>query len=163
MLALCWIQKHLMLIKSEMCRRHSQVLPESVNPLAKQLLNLLCWKGPKEALVPPARARGGSHERRDAMDSHLNKEEGALWGVKSCTSDGDSILGYSCLRSILPQSPPISCSIPCSTLARRGKQKPSLYRRCTLLAVLWNYFLQTCSQLVKACSFPLIDLKTEQR
>lgn len=78
MLALCWIQKHLMLIKSEMCGRHSQVLPESVNPLAKQLLNLLCWKGPKEALVPPARARGGSHERRDAMDSHLNKEEGAL-------------------------------------------------------------------------------------
>lgn len=82
MLALCWIQKHLMLIKSEMCGRQSQVLPESVNPLAKQFLNLLGWEGLKEALVPSARARGGSREWRDAMNSHLNKEEGALWGTK---------------------------------------------------------------------------------
>ena len=67
-----------MLIKSDMCRRQSQVLPESVNPLAKQFLTLLGWEGLKEALVPSARARGGSREWRDAMNSHLNKEEGAL-------------------------------------------------------------------------------------
>ena len=53
-------------------------MPESVNPLAKQFLTLLGWEGLKEALVPSARARGGSREWRDAMNSHLNKEEGAL-------------------------------------------------------------------------------------
>lgn len=81
MLALCWIQKHLMLIKSEMCGRQSQVLPESVNPLAKQFLNLLGWEGLKEALVPSARARGGSWVERC---HELTSQQGgrALWGTK---------------------------------------------------------------------------------